>query len=260
VAVIDSGIAPVVGLTGVGKVVNGPDLSFDSQSPDDRHLDRYGHGTHIAGIIAGRDTGALTDDQGFAGIAPGARLVNVKVADRRGVVDVSQVIAAIDWVVEHAHDPGFDIRVLNLSFGTDSEQSYLRDPLAYAAEVAWHSGIVVVTAAGNGGSGTGRLTNPAVDPYVIAVGGSDTVGSMTRARRHRAGVLQPRRQRPQPRPGRSWRTGAEPARPGLVPRPVVRRAARTASAVPARHRHVPGDCNRVRSRGAAARPLPRPQA
>ena len=90
-----------------------------------------------------------------------------------GATDVSQVIAAIDWIVQHRNSDGLNIRVLNLSFGTDGTQDYQLDPLAYAAEVAWLHGIVVVVAAGNSGFGTPQLNNPAYDPYVIAVGGDD---------------------------------------------------------------------------------------
>ncbi|MDQ1395249.1 MAG: serine protease AprX, partial [Acidimicrobiaceae bacterium] len=108
----------------------------------------------------------------FIGMAPDAHIVNIKVADASGATDVSQVIAAIDWVVQHKDDNGLNIRVLNLSFGTDSKQSYLLDPLTFAAEVAWRKGIVVVAAAGN--TGQVGLTDPASDPFVIAVGATDT--------------------------------------------------------------------------------------
>ncbi len=93
-----------------------------------------------------------------------------------GAVDVSQVIAAIDWVVQHRNDHGLNIRVLNLSFGTDGTQQYTLDPLAYAVQMAWDSGIVVVVAAGNDGNAA-ALRNPAFNPYVIAVGASDTGGT-----------------------------------------------------------------------------------
>lgn len=182
VAVIDSGVTPVSGLAQSDKIVNGPDLSFERRSDNLRHLDTYGHGTHIASVIAGRDPGlsiqdALTGDA-FVGIAPGARIVNLKVANALGATDVSQVIAAIGWVVENRNRDGLNIRVLNLSFGTDGGQDYLVDPLAYAAEQAWHAGIVVVVAAGNSGTDLGRLNNPAYDPYVIAVGASNTLGTL----------------------------------------------------------------------------------
>src|SRR5581483_8379636 len=122
VALIDSGVAPVQGLTS-GNVINGPDLSFESQSPDLAHLDTFGHGTHMASIIVGRDQASspqtYQDAQShqFVGIAPDARLISIKVAANDGSADVSQVIAAIDWVTEHAQSNGLNIKVLNLSYG-----------------------------------------------------------------------------------------------------------------------------------------------
>jgi serine protease AprX len=181
VALVDSGVLPVEGLVSPGKVVNGPDLSFESQVPGLDHMDTFGHGTHMAGIIAGRDSDVSRvqkgDKEHFLGMAPDAHIVNLKVADAFGAADVSQVLAAIDWVVAHKNDPGLNIRVLNLSFGTDGVQDYLLDPLTYAVEAAWHSGIVVVVAAGNRGYGSSKLNNPAYDPYVIAVGAAKTDGN-----------------------------------------------------------------------------------
>jgi serine protease AprX len=180
VALIDSGVVPVEGLETAGKIVNGADLSFESQVPHLRYLDTYGHGTHMAGIIAGRDNDISQIDKDhnvFLGVAPGARILSVKVADAHGLTDVSQVLAAIDWVVQHRRDNGMNIRVLNLSFGTDGVQDYRTDPLTYAAEVAWRQGIVVVAAAGNAGFGSSKLNNPAYDPFVIAVGAADSRGT-----------------------------------------------------------------------------------
>lgn len=182
VAVIDSGVVPVDGLRAPGKVTNGPDLSYESGHDDARYLDTYGHGTHIAGIIAGRDDAVATpvrdsEPHRFTGIAPDAGIVNIKVADSGGATDVSQVIAAIDWVVEHRSDNGLNIRVLNLSFGTDGVQDYRIDPLAHAVEMAWRNGVVVVVAAGNEGYGSAKLNNPAYDPFVVAVGGSASNGT-----------------------------------------------------------------------------------
>lgn len=185
VAVIDSGVAPVGPL--VHNVVNGPDLSFDYQTGIPASVDGYGHGTHMAGLIAGSDPGvdiralALAEDlsdldesakEAFVGIAPESRVVNVKVGASDGAADVSQVIAAIDWVVQNRNRNGLNIRVLNLSFGTDGTQDYVLDPLTFAVEVAWRHGIVVVVAAGNDGYDA-PLANPAYDPFVIAVGASD---------------------------------------------------------------------------------------
>lgn len=132
----------------------------------------------MAGIIVGRDDAAPRPvqkgvEEHFVGVAPEARIIRLKVADSHGNTDVSQVLAAIDWVVQHRNDPGMNIRVLNLSFGTDGVQDYRVDPLTHAAEVAWRAGIVVVAAAGNQGDGSVQLNNPAYDPRILAVGGAD---------------------------------------------------------------------------------------
>jgi len=191
VAMIDTGVAPVTGLDAADKVIYGPDLSLESQSASLSNLDSNGHGTFMAGLIAGHDpTLTAPYDQSaptaYRGMAPDARIVSLKVGTADGGTDVSQVIAAIDWVVQHAHDPGLNIRVLNLSYGTNTLQSYTVDPLAYAAEAAWRQGIVVVVAGGNYGfqshlSSAPALADPAADPYVLAVGSSDSNGTDTLA-------------------------------------------------------------------------------
>ncbi|MCU1595985.1 MAG: aprX [Frankiales bacterium] len=170
VALIDTGVVPVQGLTS-GNVVNGPDLSLDSQAPQG-NLDGFGHGTHMAGIIAGNDAALLGG--GFKGIAPQAKLLSVRVGAHDGAVDVSQLIAAVDWVVQHRNDNGMNVRVLNISYGTDGTQSPTADPLTHAVENAWRAGITVVVSGGNKGSNQPSLDNPARDPYVIAVGADDT--------------------------------------------------------------------------------------
>ena len=188
IAVIDSGVAPVPALKDSTKVVVGPDLSFESQDADLRYLDTYGHGTHMAGIIAGREgpkadgpTYAADSVKNFYGMAPDARLVNLKLADHDGAVDVSQIVAAVDWVVQNQYTDGLGIRVLNLSFGTRSTQRWQDDPLSWAAEVAWHQGIVVVAAAGNDGATAPGVSDPAYNPWVIAVGATDTKGTVSTA-------------------------------------------------------------------------------
>jgi serine protease AprX len=180
VAVIDTGVAPVDGLDAPGQVINGPDLSFESQSDATRYLDGYGHGTHMAAIIAAREDNVTPDHyhdpRNVSGIAPDAQILNMKVATSDGAVDVTQVIAAIDWVVQHRNDAGMNVRVINLSYGAHSTQPYQLDPLAKAVENAWKAGIVVVAAAGNDGA-EAPLTEPAADPYVIAVGALDNKGT-----------------------------------------------------------------------------------
>jgi serine protease AprX len=186
VAVIDSGVVPVPGLDAAGKVIYGPDLSLESQTPNLTNLDTFGHGTFMAGLIAGHDADlsapyASAPTSAYRGIAPDARIVSLKVATADGGADVSQVVAAINWVVQHAHDPGLNIRVINLSYGTNSTQAYSVDPLAYAVEQAWKHGIVVVAAAGNTGyqrgNGAPGLADPAYNPFVLAAGASDSRGT-----------------------------------------------------------------------------------
>ncbi len=196
VALIDTGVTRVPGLDGARKVFYGPDLSFDSQIPAYADRDQFGHGTHMASIIAGRDpvgakrtdcaTGdsvclkrsAYSDPSHFEGVAPDAHIVSLKVGDHEGANDVTQVVAAIDWVVAHRNDPKLNIRVLNISYGTDSTQPAAVDPIAFAAENAWRHGIVVVAAAGNDGAAAPALADPAYSPMVVAVGASDPMGTL----------------------------------------------------------------------------------
>ncbi len=171
VAIIDTGVAAVPALSGADKVVAMVDLSGEGS-----YLDTYGHGTHMAGIIAGRDPGAVpaaagANPQWFMGVAPDAGIVSVKVAGQSGAVDVSQVIAGVDWVVDHAAE--LNIKVLNLSYSSGSTLGYTTDPLSYAVERAWRAGITVVVAAGNDGRNEFKLGMPAQNPYVIAVAGAE---------------------------------------------------------------------------------------
>ena len=165
VAVIDTGVAPVPALQDV--VVAAVDFTPDVVDPTRRFSDGNGHGTHLAGIIAGNDRAT-----GFTGIAPGAGIVSVKVADREGTVTPSSVITGIDWVIAHADE--LDIRVINLALDTNDGSDYRTSALAAAVERAWAAGIVVVTAAGNDGPEVAGLSLPASDPFVIAVAGLDT--------------------------------------------------------------------------------------
>jgi serine protease AprX len=173
VAVIDTGVAPVAALSG-SKVVAAVDLSTEQDDPATAFVDNYGHGTHLAGIIAGRDPEAdpalaAEHPEWFVGVAPDAGIVSVKVAGRDGRVSLAGLISGIDFVAEHADE--LDIGVLAIAFNSDWERPYYQDPIAAAVERAWAAGVVVVTAAGNGGATADGLYSPANDPYVISVGG-----------------------------------------------------------------------------------------
>ena len=109
IAVLDTGAAPAAGLQAADKIVVGPDLSFESQAPNARYLDSYGHGTVMSGIIAGREVAKSTgpayasDTTNYYGMAPDARIVSIKLADRSGAVDVSQMIAGIEWLITNRY-------------------------------------------------------------------------------------------------------------------------------------------------------------
>ena len=162
VAVLDTGVVAMPDLA--NQVAYRVDFT-----PEEDGLDRYGHGTHMSGIVAGDGTSSGGQ---YVGVAPGAHIVSVKVAGFNGATDVSVVIAGLQWVINHKSQ--FNIRVLNLSFGTDSKQPYSIDPLDYAVERAWKTGITVVVSAGNRGPNAGTVDKPADDPYVISVGAADT--------------------------------------------------------------------------------------
>jgi serine protease AprX len=165
VALLDTGVADVADLG--ARVVERVDFTSERDG-----LDRYGHGTHMAGLIAG--DGSASAGQ-WTGVAPGADLVSVKVAGADGSTDVSTVLAGLQWIV--SNERRLHTRVLNLSFGTDSRQTAAIDPLNYAVEQVWASGIFVAVAAGNGGPAAGTVDKPGDDPYVLTVGAADAAGA-----------------------------------------------------------------------------------
>jgi serine protease AprX len=184
VAVIDSGITgwhddlARPGTPGTQRVdrfvdlVNGAAAAYDD----------YGHGTHVAGIIAGNgfDSGGAR-----AGMAPSAHLVVLKVLDGAGRGRMSDVIAAFEHVIEHRHQ--FNIRVVNLSIAAAVFESYDSDLLTLAARRAVEAGLVVVAAAGNAGRTSdgrtqyGAITAPGNAPWVLTVGASSHMGTTDRS-------------------------------------------------------------------------------
>ncbi|MBW3588312.1 MAG: S8 family serine peptidase [Actinobacteria bacterium] len=166
IAVIDTGISPMNDFTKLNghRIVHGPDLSGEGNL-----LDTYGHGTVMAGLIAGDGYDSQSNSSGaHVGLAPKSHLISIKVAGANGVADVSTILAAMHWVA--AYRDQFNIRVMNLSWGTKGTQSYKHDPLNYAVQRLWQLGIVPVVAAGNSGSKAGTITKPADDPFVLTVG------------------------------------------------------------------------------------------
>jgi serine protease AprX len=178
VAILDSGVVGWHDDLGNDRVVHFTDfVNFQTAAYDD-----YGHGTHVAGIIAGSG-----DDSNGArrGIAPGASLVVLKVLDGAGQGYISNVIAAIDYAI--ANKDRFNIRVMNLSVAAGVYESYTSDPLTLAAKRAVDAGIVVVSAAGNlgrnrfGQTQYGGVGAPGNAPWVLTVGASSHMGTTDRS-------------------------------------------------------------------------------
>ncbi len=144
--------------------------------------DYYGHGTHVAGIIAGN--GSASSDKlsfrTFKGFAPGAQIISLRALYPDGTGYTSDILTAIDWAIRFQSQ--FNIRVLNLSLGHPVYESYRTDPLCLAIRKAYDSGILVVVAAGNDGgvgSGFGTITTPGNEPTAITVGAMDDGNTVT---------------------------------------------------------------------------------
>jgi serine protease AprX len=173
VAVIDTGIAgdqpDFLGDDGTSRVVASVVLNSAAKTA----YDTVGHGTHIAGLIAGNGTRRNDGLRGkYLGAAPDAKLVSVKVSDDEGNTSVGDVINGLQFVVEYKDQLG--IRIANLSLNSSVAEPAATDPLDAAAEVAWMNGITVVASAGNRGTAADAVGYaPGNDPFVISVGASD---------------------------------------------------------------------------------------
>ncbi len=182
VAVIDTGIdgglpdfADAAGASRVvASVVTNPDAATAT--------DTYGHGTHVAGIIAGDGTRRGPDDPAagkYVGIAPGANLVAIKASDDGGRGTILDAIYGLQFAVDHRAE--YNIRVVNLSLSSTSPETYRTDPLDAAVESAYFHGILVVAAAGNrGNAGDATSYAPGNDPFALSVGAVDDQGTAAR--------------------------------------------------------------------------------
>src|SRR6266705_3384981 len=188
VAVIDSGMACHTDLYGTGGSGGKCRIIYSQDFVGGGTYDFYGHGIHVAGIIAGsgKSTNYSTYKRTFKGIAPNANLINLRVLDQNGQGTDSGVISAIQVAINLTGK--LHIRVMNLSLGRQVFESYTLDPLCQAVEAAWKKGIVVVAAAGNygrdnsmGTEGYATITSPGNDPYIITVGAMKTEGSPVRS-------------------------------------------------------------------------------
>jgi serine protease AprX len=178
IAIIDSGVFNHPDLNELGFTKSRVVYSESFILGESRTEDAYGHGTHVAGILAGNGQSSAAYQSQYRGAAPEANIVNLRVLDANGQGTDSAVIAAIDRAIELKGK--YNIRVINLSLGRSVYEHYTMDPLCQAVEAAWKAGIVVVVAAGNSGRdnslglhGYGTIAAPANDPYVITVGATD---------------------------------------------------------------------------------------
>ncbi len=158
IALLDTGVAEVPGLAHVvNQAIPGVDEGTDG----------LGHGTFLAGIIGGREANYL-------GVAPGATLVDVKVANEQGETSLARVLAGLELVRQQKVD------VLNVSLSTGSPLPPAFDPLTVALDRLWESGVTVVVAAGNEGPKWGSVTSPGNDPRLLTVGALDEDGTSQR--------------------------------------------------------------------------------
>jgi len=170
VAVLDTGISNLPDFS--GRLIGGVDLT----SGNNPYQDSYGHGTFVAGLIAGN--GASSNGQ-YSGEAPGAKLVSVKVAGADGTTHLGTLISGLQWVVDNQKTYG--IKVVNISLGYQPSQSTVNNPLDNAVEAVWNAGIAVVASAGNAGPFNGTILAPGDDPLVITVGALDDMATTSPA-------------------------------------------------------------------------------
>ncbi len=182
VAVIDSGIweyTPDLAVPGTNRTGGDDDDDDDENMIKPKRLiksfgissaaDKFGHGTFVASMIAGN--GASSGGY-YVGVAPQADIINVRVSDEWGGASESNVVAGIQWVLQNK--AAYNIRVVNMSLNSTTEQPYGLSPLNAAAEILWFNGVVVVVSGGNNGAvSPGKVFSPANDPFVIAVGSTD---------------------------------------------------------------------------------------
>ncbi|MCA1634500.1 MAG: S8 family serine peptidase [Acidobacteria bacterium] len=179
IVVMDSGID--AGHTSFlrSRVVYSQDFTGENRTDDP-----YGHGTHVAAIAAGGPTIA---SGAYQGVAPNAKIINLRVLGSNGTGSTSMILSALDWILTNRNNPAFNIKVVNLSLGTAAVDSYLNDPLCVAVRGLTAAGIVVVAAAGNEGKDSagnrlyGQIHSPGNDPSVITVGAVNTFGTDDRA-------------------------------------------------------------------------------
>ncbi|NLW22744.1 MAG: S8 family peptidase [Tissierellia bacterium] len=165
IAVIDTGVAPHSDLTKPNnRIIGFKDFINNKSTP----YDDNGHGTHVAGIIAGN---GYSSRGKYTGIAPESNILAIKALDKNGGGTTSNIVAALSYVLETREK--YNTKILNLSFGSPANNSCSKDPLCKAVKIADNSGLIVVAAAGNSGPNPKTILSPGISPNVITVGAVD---------------------------------------------------------------------------------------
>lgn len=161
-AVLDTGIYPHMDFD--SRILEFRDFVSGKREP----YDDNGHGTHVAGILAG--SGRASAGR-YRGMAPDCKLVSVKVLDRYGNGKKETLLEAFAWILGNFRKLG--IRIVNISVGTTFRNTKNQMLLVSGVERLWDEGLVVVAAAGNDGPGSGSVTAPGCSRKIITVGSSD---------------------------------------------------------------------------------------
>ncbi len=165
IAIIDTGLYPHRDfLVPSSRIIEWKDFLQQKESP----YDDNGHGTHVAGIIAGN---GFSSRGKYQGMAPEASLVALKALNEDGGGSISNVLIAIEWCIDN--QTRLNIKAINMSFGSKAQESYTHDPLCRATSIAWNKGLVVCAAAGNAGPGPKTIDTPGINPKIITVGNVD---------------------------------------------------------------------------------------
>lgn len=173
IAVLDTGLAPHDDLVKPqSRILAFKDFVNNRTEP----YDDNGHGTHVAGIIAGN---GYSSNGKYKGVAPSANIIGIKCLDKNGGGSTSGIISALSYVLEIKDLYG--IKIVNLSLGTPSNINPNKDPMVRAVERCVQEGLVVVTAAGNSGPGPKTILSPGVSREVITVGAVDDKRTIDRS-------------------------------------------------------------------------------
>ncbi|HBF38641.1 MAG TPA: hypothetical protein DDW50_15150, partial [Firmicutes bacterium] len=165
IALIDTGLYPHRDfLMPDSRIIEWHDFLHQKETP----YDDNGHGTHVAGIIAGN---GFSSRGKYQGMAPEALLIGLKALDENGGGSISNVLTAIEWCIDN--QSRLNIKAINMSFGSKAQESYQHDPLCRATSIAWSKGLVVCAAAGNAGPSRMTIDTPGINPIIITVGNVD---------------------------------------------------------------------------------------